>query len=432
MVEELASRSRKLYRRARELIPGGVNSPVRSYLPYPLFVASAKGSRFRTVDGGEYLDYCMAYGALLDGHRFQEVSDAVKKALEKGWIYGQPTEIEVELAEEISRFIPSMEMVRLANSGTEATMHAVRLARGFTKRNKILKFQGGFHGSHDSVLVQAGSRASLIGVPASEGIPKETVKNTLVARYNDEKTATKIIRDHRDELAAVIVEPVMGNMGPIPPNPGFLEALRRETWENKVLLIFDETITGFRLALGGAQEHYKVQADLTTLAKILGGGLPLAAFGGRRDIMEKLAPLGAVYQAGTYSGNPVSVSAGLATLRSLRRRAGHVYPELERRGEELRRGITDLVQSIGLKAQVNGVASMFQIFFTERPVVDYHSAKSSDIHKFQKYFQTLLASRVFIPPSQFETCFLSTVHTPQELEVTLDAVGEALKKTGQM
>jgi len=351
----LDSRSQQLYRRAREVIPGGVNSPVRSYAPYPLFVASAKGSKFKTVDSQEYLDYCMAYGALIDGHARAEVIDAVKEALEKGSIYGQPTEKEVELAELISSIIPSMKMVRLVNSGTEATMHAIRLARASSEKKKVLKFEGGFHGSHDSVLVKAGSGATLLGSPSSEGVPIEVAKNTLVSRFNDEKVAGKIIRDHADELAAVIVEPVLGNIGPVLPKPGFLEILRKLTEENDVLLIFDEVITGFRLSLGGAQEHYKIRPDLTILGKILGGGLPMSAFGGRRDIMEKLAPMGPVYQAGTYSGNPVSVSAALATLESLKKRAGQIYPRLERMGDTMRRGIGDHLESAKLTAQVNGV-----------------------------------------------------------------------------
>jgi glutamate-1-semialdehyde 2,1-aminomutase len=423
----LDSRSQQLNRRAREVIPGGVNSPVRSYSPYPLFVASAKGSKFKTVDGQEYLDYCMAYGALIDGHVNAGVVDAVEEALERGSIYGQPTEMEVELAELIASMVPSIQMVRLVNSGTEATMHAIRLARAFSGKKKVLKFEGGFHGSHDTVLVKAGSGATLLGSPSSEGVPTEVAKNTLVSRFNDEKIAGKIIRDHSSELAAVIVEPVLGNVGPVLPKPGFLETLRKITLENGVLLIFDEVITGFRLSIGGAQEYYKIRPDLTILGKVLGGGLPLSAFGGRRDVMEKLAPLGPVYQAGTYSGNPVSVSASLAILQSLKKRAGQLYPRLEKMGDMMRRGIGDHLESAGAIAQVNGLGSMFQLFFTDRPVTDYHSAKSADIRKYEKYFHSLLASRVFVPPSQFETCFLSTAHTEDELDATLDAIGTTVK-----
>ncbi|TMI12457.1 glutamate-1-semialdehyde-2,1-aminomutase [Candidatus Bathyarchaeota archaeon] len=423
----LDSRSQQLYRRAREVIPGGVNSPVRSYSRYPLFVASAKGSKFKTVDGQEYLDYCMAYGALIDGHAQAEVIDAVEEALEKGSIYGQPTEMEVELAELIASLMPSIQMVRLVNSGTEATMHAIRLARAFSGKKKVLKFEGGFHGSHDSVLVKAGSGATLLGSPSSEGVPSDVAKNTLVSRFNDEKIAGKVIRDHSSELAAVIVEPVLGNIGPVLPKPGFLETLRKITLENEVLLIFDEVITGFRLSIGGAQEYYKIRPDLTILGKVLGGGLPISAFGGRRDVMEKLAPIGPVYQAGTYSGNPVSVSASLAILQSLKKRAGQLYSRLEKMGDVMRRGIGDHLESARITAQVNGVGSMFQLFFTDRPVTDYHSAKSADIRTYEEYFHSLLASRVFVPPSQFETCFLSTAHSEDELDATLDAIGTAVK-----
>ena len=428
MATKLASKSEYLYKRARELIPGGVNSPVRFYSPYPLFVASAKGSRFRTVDGEEFLDYCMAYGALLDGHAYEEVVEAVQKALARGSLYGQPTEMEVELASLISSLVPSMEMVRLVNSGTEATMHSLRLARAFTGRQKILKFEGGYHGAHDSVLVKAGSGASSLGIPNSEGITKDVAKDTLVAKFNDEEMSNRIIEDHTHELAAVIIEPVMGNMGPILPRPGFLETLRKITQENGVVLIFDEVITGFRVALGGAQEYFRIRPDMTVLGKILGGGLPIGAFGGRREFMEKLAPLGGVYQAGTYSGNPVSVAASLATLQSLKRRAGQLYPKLERTGEQVRWGISDVIGSAKLAAQVNGLSSMFQIFFTDHPVIDYDSAKKSDTTRFDKYFQSLLASRVFVPPSQFETCFLATSHNDDEIQVTLEAIGSALSK----
>lgn len=431
MATRLASRSQQLYRRAQDLIPGGTNSPVRRYAPFPLFVASAKGSRFRTVDGEEYIDYCMAYGVLLDGHAYTEVVEAVKAALDASPIYGQPTEAEVELASLIASLVPSIEMVRLVNSGTEATMHGIRLARAFTGRKKILKFEGGFHGSHDAVLVKPGSGATLLGEPASPGVLKDSAKNTLVAAYNHEKLMTKIIEDHSRELAAVIVEPVLGNIGPIPPKPGFLETLRRLTLENEIVLIFDEVITGFRLSLGGAQEYYKIRPDLTVLGKIIGGGLPLSAFGGRRDIMGRLAPLGPVYQAGTYSGNPVSVAAALATLRSLKRRSGQVYPRLEIMGKRLREEINDIVETLSIPAQVAGIASMFQVFFTKRPVTDYRSALSSDTEAYMRYFRSLLSSHVFVPPSQFETCFLSTAHTKDELTRTLEAISGALKSTAR-
>jgi len=426
MATRLASRSQELYKRARQVIPGGVNSPVRTYAPYPLFVASAKGAKFKTVDGQEYLDYCMGYGALLDGHSPKEVIDNVRSAVENGTVYGQPTEKEVELAELITSLVPSIKMVRLATTGTEATMHAIRLARGFTGRNKIVKFEGSFHGSHDSVLVKA-REDSPVGTASSAGVPDDAAKNTLVAPYNDENVTERILRDYSDEIAAVIVEPVMGNVGLIGPRPGFLESVRKGTAEKGILLIFDEVITGFRLAPGGAQEYFGIRPDLTVLGKILGGGFPLSAFGGRRDIMEKLAPLGSVYQAGTFSGNPVSVAAGTEILRSIKKRGEKIYRVLEKRGEELRKGLQDLLISNERTAQVNSLGSMFQIFFTHQMVVDYKSAKSSNVDSYQRYFQSLLRSGVFVPPSQFETCFLSTSHSEDDVQTTLGALDSALK-----
>lgn len=427
----LTAKSRRLYRRARRLIPAGVNSPVRYYTPYPLFIESAKGPRFRTVDGVEFLDYCMAYGALVDGHADLHVVRAVQTAVEDGSIYGQPAEIEVELAETISGLVPSMQMVRLVNSGTEATMHSLRLARGFTGKKKILKFEGGFHGSHDSVLTKKGPHGSIVSIPSSAGVPRDTAKNTLVANYNDEKTVSKIIKDHSSELAAVIVEPVAGNMGPVPPAKGFLETLRKLTREEEVVLIFDEVITGFRLSLGGAQQYYGIKPDLTVLGKIVGGGFPLAAFGGRREIMQNLAPLGPVYQAGTYSGNPISTIAGLTTLQSLKKRSNKVYSSLERLGNFLAQGVRDMVESNNIPAHVNQIGSMFQIFFTDRNVTDYTSANSSDKVHYSSYFRSLLESQIFMPPSQLECCFLSTSHTKHDLQRTLEAIENRLKALGR-
>jgi glutamate-1-semialdehyde 2,1-aminomutase len=369
----------------------------------------------------------MAYGALIDGHSRPEVVSAVRRAVGQGSIYGQPTENEVELAELIYSLVPSIQMVRLVNTGTEATMHAVRLARGFTGKKKILTFEGGFHGSHDSVLARRGVAGSPVARPGSAGVPVETSRNTLIASYNDDRMAENIIRDHADELGAVIVEPVAGNMGPVLPAKGFLESLRRLTRQNGVVLIFDEVITGFRLGLGGAQEQYGIRPDLTILGKIVGGGLPLAAFGGRREIMRRLAPMGDVYQAGTYSGNPVSVAAGLASLRSLKKRSGLIYSDLAKNGEFLAEGIRDELDSQNISAQVNQIGSMFQVFFTKRGVTNYVSAKSSDTHKYNRYFRSLLASGVFVPPSQFETCFLSTAHTREDVEHTVEVIGDSLR-----
>lgn len=428
----LTSKSRRLYTRARRLIPAGVNSPVRYYAPYPMFIESGKGPTFRTVDGVKFLDYCMAYGALIDGHANFDVVRAVQTAIKDGSIYGQPTETEVDLAETISALVPSMQMVRLVNSGSEATMHSLRLARGFTGKKKILKFEGGFHGSHDSVLTKKGQRGSIVSVPNSAGVLRDTAKNTLVADYNDEKTAGKIIKDHSNELAAVIVEPVAGNMGPVPPAKGFLETLRKLTREEDVVLIFDEVITGFRLSLGGAQQYYGIKPDLTVLGKIVGGGFPLAAFGGKREIMQKLAPLGPVYQAGTYSGNPISVIAGLTTLQSLKKRSNKVYSSLEKLGIFLARGIQDMVESSNIPAQVNQIGSMFQIFFTYHDVTDYSTANSADRAHYASYFHSLLKSGIFMPPSQLESCFLSTRHTKDDLEQTLETIDKGLKAVGKV
>jgi glutamate-1-semialdehyde 2,1-aminomutase len=368
----------------------------------------------------------MGYGALLNGHTPAGLAKAVKTAVDGGTIYGQPIENEVKLAELITSIVPSIEMVRLVNSGTEATMHAVRLARGYTGKTKILKFEGGFHGSHDGLLVKRGAPGSPVGTPSSAGVPVATAKNTLVASYNDEMTTKKILDDYGDELAGVIVEPVMCNLGPITPKPRFLEGLRKLTTEKDILLIFDEVITGFRLGPGGAQEYYKLRPDITVLGKILGGGLPLAAFGGKREIMEKLAPIGPVYQAGTFSGNPISVAAGITMLESIKRRGSRPYIHLEKQGRQLRKAISDTIDSKNVPAQVIGIASMFQVFFTKRPVTDYYSAKSSNTEMHQRYFQSLLASGVFVPPSQFETCFLSTAHSEDDIGETLQSIDSAL------
>jgi glutamate-1-semialdehyde 2,1-aminomutase len=408
-------------------MPGGVNSPVRRYSPYPLFVASAKGPRFTSSDGEEFLDYCMGYGALLDGHAPAEIIDSVKLVLDKGTVYGQPTEIEVELAELITKLVPSVEILRLSNTGTEATMHAIRLTRGFTGRKFIVKFDGCFHGSYDNVLVKPDPSQIPLAAPSSAGVLEDTAHYTLVASYNDLANVENIVREYSDEIAAVIVEPVMGNVGLVPPQEGFLQGVRKITRDNQILLIFDEVITGFRLAPGGAQQYFNIKPDLTIFGKIIGGGFPLSAFGGRREIMEKLAPLGPVYQAGTFNGNPVSVAAGLTMLRSIKKRGMQLYSTLERKTMELCKGIWESLSDNNESVQVNSVGSMFQIFFTEQSVVDYVSAKTSDVESYQHYFQALLKQHVFVPPSQFETCFLSTVHTESDISITLEAMNSIFK-----
>jgi len=422
----LGPRSKNLYERAKRVIPGGVNSPVRAFDPYPFFVERAKGSKLYDVDGQAYIDYCMAYGALILGHAHEIVLSAVRAQLDRGTLYGAPTEVEVELAELIQRLYPSMEMLRFVNSGTEATMHALRVARGFTGRKKLLKFEGCFHGSHDSVLVKAGSGAAWLGVPSSLGVPEETAKNTIVLPFNDFEALEETFEKEGNEIAAVIVEPVIANSGLILPKRGYLDLLRKLTRDYGAVLIFDEIVTGFRVSLGGAQRYYDVKPDMTTLGKILGGGFPIAAFGGRKEIMEKLSPLGDVYQAGTFSGNPVSVTAGYATIRYLIENEDKVYPRLESYCEELAKALVDLSERHGLAVQVHRLASMFQVFFSPRPVDDYASARLSDVRRFRAYFMSLLESGVFVPPSQFETCFVSAAHSDEDLEATIEAFDKAL------
>jgi len=420
--------SERLFKRAKKLIPGGVNSPVRSFEPYPFFTKSAKGSHITDVDGQEYIDYCLGYGPLILGHAPSVVVEAVKEQLGKGTLYGTPSEPEVELAELICKIVPSAEMVRLVSTGGEATMSAIRLARGFTGRKKIIKFEGCYHGAHDAVLVKAGSGAETFGMPDSLGVPEETAKNTVVVPFNNAEAFEAAMKKEQKELAAVIVEPVIGNIGVVLPKKGFLEVLREVTLRYGVVLIFDEVITGFRLALGGAQEYYGVKPDLTTLGKILGGGFPIAAYVGREDLMRMIAPSGKVYQAGTFSGNPISVAAGLATLRALRDRK-NFYSEMQRKCEKLVKALEGVAEELGLKVQVNHVASMFQMFLSKEPVFDYASAKKSDSKKFMIMHRKLLDGGVFVPPSQFETCFLSVAHSDEDLKLTVEAYRKAFESS---
>ena len=407
-------------------MPGGVNSPVRAFEPYPFFVECAQGSKMYDADGKSYVDYCMAYGALLLGHANAEIFDAVKNQLAKGTLYGAPTEREVEFAELIGKASPCMEMLRLVNSGTEATMHAIRAARGYTGRKKIIKFEGCFHGSHDSVLVKAGSGAATFGAPNSLGVPEETTQNTIVLPYNDIEALEATFKAQGNEIAAVIVEPVLANVGLILPKRDYLGYLRKVTSTNGTVLIFDEIITGFRLALGGAQEYFNMKPDMATLGKVLGGGFPLAAFGGKKEIMQNISPVGKVYQAGTFSGNPVSATAGFTILKILNQKKSQIYPRLEKNGAELKKALTDLSATYKLPAQVYNIASLYQIFFTAKPITDYACAKNSDAAMFTAYFQELLKQGVFIPPSQFETCFISTAHSDDDLKFTIYAFDKAL------
>jgi glutamate-1-semialdehyde 2,1-aminomutase len=422
------SRSEQLFERAKKLMPGGVNSPVRAFQPYPFFTKCGLGSRLTDVDGKEYIDYCLAYGPLILGHANPAVIEAVKAQLEYGTLYGTPTEQEVELAELVSKLVPCAEMVRLVSTGGEATMSAIRAARGYTGKKKIVKFEGCYHGAHDAVLVKAGSGAATFGMPDSLGVPEETSRNTIVVPYNDAAKFEEAVKENQSDLAAVIVEPILGNIGLILPKEGFLETLREMTEKFGVVLIFDEIITGFRVALGGAQEYYRITPDLTTLGKVMGGGFPMAAFAGKEEIMKMIAPQGKVYQAGTYSGNPVSVAAALATLRILRDGGDEFYSRLEEKCEFVVKPLQKIVHESDLKLQINHVASMFQVFFTQTPVTDYKTVKTADNAKFMRYHAKLLENGVFVPPSQFETCFLSSAHSHEDLEKTVGCFSDVLRQ----
>jgi glutamate-1-semialdehyde 2,1-aminomutase len=412
--------SQQLFERAQLSIPGGVNSPVRAYRSVggtPPFITRGDGAHIFDADGNEYIDYIGSWGPLILGHRHPLVLDALNEALTRGTSFGAPTEQEIELAETVREMVPSMQMVRLVNSGTEATMSALRVARGFTNRDLTLKFDGCYHGHVDSLLVKAGSGVATLGLPDSPGVPKGFSDTTLTAPFNDVAAVEEVFRTHRNKIAAVIVEPVCGNMGCIPPNGGFLEALRRITRDNETLLIFDEVMTGFRVSPGGAQRLYNIEPDLTTLGKVIGGGLPIAAYGGRRDIMTYVAPSGPVYQAGTLSGNPLAVSAGLAVLRHLQS-----HPEIY---EQLNRATGQLAACAPANVTVNRMGSMMTWFFTDQPVTDAASARLSDARRFGKFFHAMLERGIYLPPSQYEALFVSAAHSEADIARTLDAARES-------
>jgi glutamate-1-semialdehyde 2,1-aminomutase len=419
------TRSEELFNEAKRYLVGGVNSPVRAMKPYPFFTARAEGARLYDVDGNSYIDYCLAYGPLILGHAYPKVVEAVKEQLEKGSAYGTPTELELEFAKRIVKAVPSAEMVRFVNTGTEATMAAIRLARGVTGRKKIVKFEGAFHGAHDYVLVKAGSGATTHGVPTSAGIPEETTSNTLLAPFNDEAAIERLFKEQGEEIAAVILEPIIGNAGCILPKDGYLKFLREVTSEAGAMLIFDEVITGFRLCLGGAQEYYGVTPDITTLGKIAGGGLPIGIITASREVMENFSPVGKVYQAGTFNGNPLSMAAGLATIEELEK--GEVYRKLEELGKRIRRGLEEVSQDAGFETKVYGVASMFQMYFAGSEVYDYTSALKANAELFLRYQQEMLRRGVFIPPSQYECNFLSYAHSKEEIDYTLEKAEEVLR-----
>jgi len=420
------TRSEELFERARRVIPGGVNSPVRAFKAVggsPRFIVWGEGCRVFDADGRAYVDYLGSWGPLILGHACPDVVEAVREAALRGTSYGAPCPGEVELAERVTRLVPSMEKVRFVSSGTEATMSALRLARGFTGRSKILKFEGCYHGHADGLLVAAGSGVATLGIPGSPGVTAGTVADTLVVPYNDVRALEAAVTAHGSDLAAVIVEPVVGNMGCVLPAPGYLESLREITRRAGALLVFDEVITGFRLGLGGAQAAYGITPDLTCLGKIIGGGLPVGAYGGRADVMDRVAPDGPVYQAGTLSGNPLAMEAGCAALDALKRPGN--YERLAALTTRLTDGLAGAADAAGAVVTINRVASMFTVFFCRGPVSDYASAKASDTARYARFFHAMLDRGVYLPPAQFEAAFVSLAHTEADVDATVAAAREA-------
>jgi glutamate-1-semialdehyde 2,1-aminomutase len=421
--------STALFDRAKEIIPGGVNSPVRAFRGVggePLFIKSANGAMITDADGRSYIDYVGSWGPMILGHARAEVIAAIREAATRGVSYGAPTELEIRLAEEVIAAFPSIEMLRLTSSGTEATMSALRVARGFTGRPKIVKFEGCYHGHSDSLLVRAGSGVATLGLPDSPGVLPEVAENTITVPFNDAEALEQIFNEAGDRIAAVIIEPVAGNMGCVPPRAGYLQAVRRITQQRGAILIFDEVMTGFRVARGGAQQLYGVKPDMTCLGKIIGGGLPVGAFGGRREIMEVVAPVGPVYQAGTLSGNPLAVTAGLTTLRLLK--DGTVYEQLERATERLVEGMTEAARQVGVPTVSNRVGSMFTTFFTSEPALDWATANRSDRQAFARFFHAMLDEGVYLAPSQFEAAFVSAAHSDEIIERTIEAARKAFAR----
>jgi glutamate-1-semialdehyde 2,1-aminomutase len=425
----LTPKSDALFEEAQKLIPGGVNSPVRAFRSVgrtPVFIARAAGSRLWDVDGNSYIDYVGSWGPMILGHSHPRVIEAIRKAALDGTSYGAPTALEVQMAAMITSMVPSIEMVRMVNSGTEATMSAIRLARAFTGREKIIKFEGCYHGHGDSFLIKAGSGAMTLSVPDSPGVPAGTASGTLNADYNSLDSVRRLFAAYRDKIAAIIVEPVVGNMGCVPPDPGFLQGLRELCTTNGALLIFDEVMTGFRLARGGAQELYGIRPDLTTLGKIIGGGLPVGAYGGRKDVMQMVAPAGPMYQAGTLSGNPLAMAAGVETLTILQEDRT-TYERLEEKGARLSAGLQRVIDSLWLPLRQNRVGSMITLYFCRHAVRDYKTALAADREKFGAFFREMLARGVYLAPSQFEAAFISLAHSDEDIDATIEAARESLK-----
>ncbi|QZY57355.1 glutamate-1-semialdehyde 2,1-aminomutase [Crassaminicella profunda] len=423
-------KSKILFEEAKEVIPGGVNSPVRAFSSVsmdPPFITKGKGSKIYDVDGNEYIDYVGSWGPLILGHAHEEVTEALKKVIDLGTSYGAPTEIETKLSKLVCEAVPSVELIRMVNSGTEATMSALRLARGYTGRKMIVKFEGNYHGHSDSLLIKAGSGALTFGVPNSPGVPEDIAKNTITAQYNDIETLKEIFKEYGEDIAGVIVEPIAGNMGVVPATQSFMNALRKITEEYGALLIIDEVMTGFRVSFHCAQSLYNVKPDITTFGKIIGGGLPVGAYGGKREIMEKISPIGPVYQAGTLSGNPLAMTAGYVTLKILRDHP-EIYDQLEKKSKILADGLKENAQKLGVKAAFNRVGAMQSIFFTEKEVVDFKTAMSSDTNKFSVYFEEMLKQGIYLAPSQFEASFISAAHSEEDIEKTIVASFNALKR----
>jgi glutamate-1-semialdehyde 2,1-aminomutase len=421
------NKSKQLFARAVELMPGGVNSPVRAFRGVggtPLFIKSASGATITDVDGRTYIDYVGSWGPMILGHADPEVIDAVQKAAARGTSFGAPNELELELAEEIIDAVPSIEIVRMVSSGTEATMSAIRLARGVTGRDKLLKFTGCYHGHGDSLLVKAGSGVATLGLPDSPGVPAALAKETITVPFNDGAAVERAFAEHAD-IAAVIIEPIVGNMGCVPPETGFLDAVRQATTKAGALLIFDEVMTGFRVARGGAQEIYNVKPDITTLGKIIGGGLPVGAYGGSRELMNHIAPAGPIYQAGTLSGNPLSMAAGIATLKRLRDKS--VYEKLERSSKQLCDGVSGAAEAAGIPTTTNRVGSMWTTFFTDTPVRNWDTADKCDRARYAKFFHGMLERQVYLAPSQFEAAFVSLAHTDEVIETTIEAAQQTFQ-----
>lgn len=420
-------KSHKLYERACKLIPGGVNSPVRAFKAVggnPVFIDRAKGSKIYDVDGNVYIDYVLSWGPLILGHAYPKVINALKRAIAKGTSYGAPTSLEVELAELVLKAYPSMDKVRMVNSGTEATMSAIRAARGFTGKDKIIKFEGCYHGHADGLLVKAGSGAVTFGLPDSPGVPKSFAKNTITLPFNNIEAVTKVIKNEWKSIACIILEPVVGNIGCVLPQQGFLESLRKLTKDHGIVLIFDEVMTGFRVAFGGAQAYYGVTPDMTCLGKVIGGGLPVGAYGGKKEIMSMVSPEGPVYQAGTLSGNPIAMTAGIETLKILAKKS--TYKRLEDMASLLERGLRDAAKKAGVNTKFYRAGTMFCSYFTDTDVIDYKTAKTSDTVKFSRFFSGMLKKGIYIAPSQFEAGFISLAHSEKDIEKTVSAAYRSL------